>query len=67
MKDWQGPAIWIYNDVMFNENDFNALLNIHEGGKRADPTKIVNLELDLIHVFILLMSLVLLVANIFNF
>ncbi|CAG8463426.1 20675_t:CDS:2 [Gigaspora margarita] len=40
MKDWQGPAIWIYNDAMFNENDFNALLNIHEGGKRADPTKI---------------------------
>ncbi|CAG8632106.1 671_t:CDS:2, partial [Dentiscutata heterogama] len=40
MKDWQGPAIWIYNDAMFNEHDFNALLNIHEGGKRADPTKI---------------------------
>ncbi|CAG8453742.1 19979_t:CDS:2 [Racocetra fulgida] len=40
MKDWQGPAIWIYNDAMFNEHDFNALLNIHEGGKRSDPTKI---------------------------
>ncbi|CAG8720559.1 21742_t:CDS:2, partial [Dentiscutata erythropus] len=40
MAIWQGPAIWIYNDAMFNEHDFNSLLNIHEGGKRDDSTKI---------------------------
>ncbi|CAG8641823.1 23254_t:CDS:2, partial [Dentiscutata erythropus] len=33
MAIWQGPAIWIYNDAMFDEHDFNSLLNIHEGGK----------------------------------
>ncbi|CAG8660857.1 32334_t:CDS:2, partial [Gigaspora margarita] len=40
MAIWQGPAIWIYNDAMFDEHDFNSLLNIHEGGKRDDSTKI---------------------------
>ncbi|CAG8618668.1 4072_t:CDS:2 [Cetraspora pellucida] len=40
MAVWQGPAIWIYNDGMFNNHDFDSLLNIHEGGKRDDSTKI---------------------------
>jgi hypothetical protein len=29
MKDWQGPAIWIYNDAEF---DFQILIKLGTGG-----------------------------------
>src|SRR4051794_34350996 len=32
MEDWQGPAIWIYNDKKFTNDDFQSLLNFDIGG-----------------------------------
>jgi hypothetical protein len=40
MKDWQGPAIWIYNDAEFSPKDFQALIKLGTGGKSHDETKI---------------------------
>ncbi|EXX51199.1 hypothetical protein RirG_263920 [Rhizophagus irregularis DAOM 197198w] len=40
MKDWQGPAIWIYNDAEFSAKDFQALIKLGIGGKSYDDTKI---------------------------
>src|SRR4051812_21998042 len=36
MEDWQGPAIWIYNDAEFSEDDFRALTQLGIGGKSRD-------------------------------
>lgn len=33
MKEWQGPAIWIYNDAVFSEHDIDSLLKLCVGGK----------------------------------
>jgi len=40
MKDWQGPAILIFNDAKFSDSDFNSLMQIRVGGKQDDDTKI---------------------------
>ncbi|RIA92324.1 hypothetical protein C1645_736422 [Glomus cerebriforme] len=40
LKVWQGPAIWIYNDAKFTEDDFQALLKLGIGGKSRDYEKI---------------------------
>ncbi|CAG8515443.1 10759_t:CDS:2, partial [Cetraspora pellucida] len=40
MNDWQGPALWIYNDAVFTEKDFESLLKLGVGGKSEDHTKI---------------------------
>ncbi|GES91935.1 sacsin isoform X1 [Rhizophagus clarus] len=40
MKDWQGPAIWIYNDAEFSPEDFQSLIKLGVGGKSHDDTKI---------------------------
>ncbi len=40
MRDWQGPAIWIYNDAVFTDDDFKSLLNLGIGGKSHDDKKI---------------------------
>jgi hypothetical protein len=40
MEDWQGPAIWIYNDAEFSPKDFQALIKLGTGGKSHDETKI---------------------------
>src|SRR5256885_571109 len=33
MEGWQGPAIWIYNDAEFSNDDFQALIKLGIGGK----------------------------------
>jgi hypothetical protein len=40
MKEWQGPAIWIYNDAVFSDKDFQSLIKLGVGGKSNDETKI---------------------------
>ncbi|RHZ79540.1 hypothetical protein Glove_144g93 [Diversispora epigaea] len=40
MKSWQGPAILIFNDAIFEESDFDSLMQIRVGGKQDDDTKI---------------------------
>jgi hypothetical protein len=40
LEDWQGPAIWIYNDALFKDDDFSSLLKLGIGGKSNDETKI---------------------------
>ncbi|CAG8638947.1 3619_t:CDS:10 [Rhizophagus irregularis] len=40
MEDWQGPAIWIYNDAEFTSKDFQSLIKLGVGGKSDDDTKI---------------------------
>ncbi|RUS22084.1 hypothetical protein BC937DRAFT_90449 [Endogone sp. FLAS-F59071] len=33
MKEWQGPALWIYNDSKFTDKDFKGLSQLGTGGK----------------------------------
>ncbi|CAG8439326.1 13230_t:CDS:10 [Acaulospora colombiana] len=40
MHLWQGPALWIYNDAEFSEDDFKSLLKLGGGFKLSDKTKI---------------------------
>ncbi|KAF8925746.1 hypothetical protein BGZ58_000516, partial [Dissophora ornata] len=40
MAAWQGPALVIYNNAEFNEEDFKALSNLGVGNKRDDSSKI---------------------------
>ncbi|CAG8567463.1 5808_t:CDS:2 [Diversispora eburnea] len=40
MKEWQGPAILIFNDARFKGSDFDSLMRIRVGGKQDDYTKI---------------------------
>ena len=40
IDDWQGPAIWIYNDALFTIKDFQALKKLGTGSKSRDDTKI---------------------------
>ncbi|RIA79344.1 hypothetical protein C1645_745971 [Glomus cerebriforme] len=40
MEDWKGPAIWIYNDAEFTNDDFGFLIKLGIGGKSNDITKI---------------------------
>ena len=39
MDDWQGPAIWIYNDKEFSDKDFQALIKLGIGGKSRDENE----------------------------
>ncbi|KAF9100875.1 hypothetical protein BGX27_000219 [Mortierella sp. AM989] len=40
MSAWQGPALLIYNDAEFKEDDFAALLKLGHGNKGSDLSKI---------------------------
>ncbi|CAG8524442.1 43831_t:CDS:10 [Gigaspora margarita] len=40
MYNWQGPAVWIYNDAKFEEKDFSSLTKLGVGGKSEDDNKI---------------------------
>ncbi|GBB98237.1 hypothetical protein RclHR1_03180002 [Rhizophagus clarus] len=40
MKDWQGPAVLMFNNAKFKEPDFDSLMQIRVGGKQGDTTKI---------------------------
>lgn len=40
MNLWQGPALWIYNDAKFRDEDFKALLKLGSGSKFSDENKI---------------------------
>ncbi|KAF9432548.1 hypothetical protein BGZ76_010644 [Entomortierella beljakovae] len=40
MADWQGPALIIYNNAMFTEQDFKGLCAIDKGSKQNDSTTI---------------------------
>ncbi|CAG8528665.1 22758_t:CDS:10 [Dentiscutata erythropus] len=40
MDQWQGPALWIYNDSEFTSHDFESIKKLGMGGKRDDKTKI---------------------------
>ncbi|KAF9980129.1 hypothetical protein BGZ75_008779 [Mortierella antarctica] len=40
MAAWQGPALMIYNNAEFSQDDFRALSQIGVGNKREDSSKI---------------------------
>ncbi|CAJ0823892.1 18417_t:CDS:10 [Entrophospora sp. SA101] len=40
MYDWQGPALWIYNNAKFTKEDFQSFLELGVGGKKKDHSKI---------------------------
>ncbi|KAG0208799.1 hypothetical protein BGX28_000342 [Mortierella sp. GBA30] len=40
MEQWQGPALVIYNDAAFSEDDFAALCKLGLGNKKEDVCKI---------------------------
>jgi len=39
MEDWQGPAIWIYNDAEFSDKDFQSLIKLGVGGKSRNDNE----------------------------
>ena len=40
MKQWQGPAMWVYNDAAFTKEDFENIRRLNAGAKETDTTKI---------------------------
>ena len=40
MKQWQGPALWVYNDAAFTKEDFENIRRLNAGTKESDTTKI---------------------------
>ena len=40
MKNWQGPALWVYNDAHFTCDDFKNLSNLGASSKATDSSKI---------------------------
>ncbi|CAG8463447.1 20676_t:CDS:2 [Gigaspora margarita] len=40
MECWQGPAIWIYNDGQFSDEDFKSLCNVGKSSKWLQYDKI---------------------------
>ena len=40
MKAWQGPALLVYNDTVFSDEDFINICEIAGASKKIDPTKI---------------------------
>ncbi|XP_050739330.1 sacsin-like isoform X8 [Eriocheir sinensis] len=40
MERCQGPALWVYNDALFSEQDFENLREVGAGTKELQPTKI---------------------------
>ena len=40
MEAWQGPALLVYNNAVFNDEDFTNICKIAGASKKVDPTKI---------------------------
>ena len=40
MADLQGPCIWFFNDAVFEDKDFQALVSLGQGSKSAEKGKI---------------------------
>jgi len=40
MRYWQGPALWVFNDQVFTESDFENITKINAGTKEFDTKKI---------------------------
>ncbi|CAE8650392.1 unnamed protein product, partial [Polarella glacialis] len=40
MASWQGPCLWFYNDSVFEEKDFAALVSLGQGSKGGEAGKI---------------------------
>ena len=40
LKEWQGPALWVYNNKKFTEADFNNITKLNAETKRSEATKI---------------------------
>ena len=40
MEAWQGPALLVYNNAMFSDEDFTNICEIAGASKKSDPTKI---------------------------
>ena len=40
MKQWHGPALWVYNDAVFTKEDFENIRRLNACTKESDTTKI---------------------------
>ena len=40
MKQWHGPALWVYNDAVFTKEDFKNIRRLNACTKESDTTKI---------------------------
>lgn len=40
LQEWQTPALYFYNDGVFEGSDFEALVDVGSGSKAHDPSKI---------------------------
>ena len=40
MREWQGPALWAYNDATFSDADFENITKLNGGTKEMDSEKI---------------------------
>ena len=53
MKDWHGPALWVYNDATFKDEDFVNITKLNEATKEHDTAKIGRFGLGFNAVYIL--------------
>ncbi|XP_022089606.1 sacsin-like [Acanthaster planci] len=51
LADFQGPALFAYNDASFTPEDWDNIQHPDQSGKRKDPTKIGRFGLGFISVF----------------
>jgi hypothetical protein len=40
MDEWQGPAVYVYNDATFSDADFESISHVGRSGKQDDVAKI---------------------------
>lgn len=40
LQEWQTPSLFVYNDGVFSQSDFESFINVGAGTKARDPTKI---------------------------
>jgi len=52
LKSWQSGALYVYNDGMFSEADFKALVQVGMGNKSKDNSKIGNYGLGALTMYL---------------
>jgi sacsin len=51
LAKYQGPALYVYNDAVFDEDDWKGIRMLHESIKEADPMKVGRFGLGFKSVF----------------
>jgi len=51
LKEFQGPALYVYNDALFTEEDWRGVRTLYESIKETDPLKVGRFGLGFKSVF----------------